>query len=262
MWLHVAGLCAIAVAQPLFDRLGANPEFFVAHRAGAADVIALTLALALLLPSVLAMLIWLVGLAGSSARAVAVGVVMGGLSGLLMMQLAVRAGATSSLVAIPLSLVAGAAVALAHQRLAAVRTFFTVLGVAVVVTPAVFVLKPGMRSLVAGSTTATPTPTTPAASGSTSTATPVVLVIFDELPLLSLLDQDRQIDPLLYPNFSALARDGVWFRNATTVSDFTRWAVPSIVSGRLPATRGTAVGRRSPGHVVHAARPHASARSL
>ena len=234
MWLRVAGLWAIVVAQPLFDLLGANAEFFVAHRAGAADVVVLTLSLAILLPSILTTLVWLVGLAGSLARAVAVGVVMGALSGLLMMQLAVRAGVTSSLVAIPLSLVAGIAVALANQRLAAVRTFFTVLGVAAVVTPAVFVLKPGMRSLVAGSTTATATPTTLAASAGTSSATPVVFVIFDELPLLSLLDEDRQIDSLLYPHFAALARDGVWFRNATTVSDFTRWAVPSIVSGTYP----------------------------
>jgi hypothetical protein len=39
---------------------------------------------------------------------------------------------------------------------------------------------------------------------------------------------------VLYPNIAALARDGVWYRNATTVSDFTRWAVPSIVSGKYP----------------------------
>ena len=36
--LHIAALWAIAVAQPLFDLLGDNPEFFVAHRAGAAEV--------------------------------------------------------------------------------------------------------------------------------------------------------------------------------------------------------------------------------
>jgi hypothetical protein len=57
-------------------------------------------------------------------------------------------------------------------------------------------------------------------------------MVFDELPLVSLLDADRAIDPALYPNLSALARDGVWFRNATTVSDYTRWAVPAILTGR------------------------------
>ena len=107
----------------------------------------------------------------------------------------------------------------------------TVLSVAVVVTPALFLLKPGIRSLVTGRSAGHTQ--IPAAHG-TSMAAPVVLVIFDELPLLSLLDANRQIDAVHYPNFSALARDGVWFRNATTVSDFTRWAVPSIVSGKYP----------------------------
>ena len=64
MWLHVAALWAIAVAQPLFDLLGNNPEFFVAHRAGAADVLAVALALALLPPSLLTGLVWLAGVAG------------------------------------------------------------------------------------------------------------------------------------------------------------------------------------------------------
>ena len=33
---------------------------------------------------------------------------------------------------------------------------------------------------------------------------------------------------------AALAGDGVWFRNATTVCDYTRWAVPSMLSGQWP----------------------------
>src|SRR6185503_4450227 len=217
VWLHVAALWAIAVAQPLFDLLGANPEFFIAHRAGTADVVLLTLALAVLLPSVLVLVVWLVGLAGPAARTAALGVVVGGLSCLVAMQLAVRVGAASWSAAIPVAVVAGTVVALAHHRLAPVRTFLTVLSVAVIVTPALFILKPGIRSLVAVRFAGHQQ--IPAAHG-TSMAAPVVLVIFDELPLLSLLDANRQIDALHYPNLSALARDGVWFRNATTVSDF------------------------------------------
>ena len=54
------------------------------------------------------------------------------------------------------------------------------------------------------------------------------MVIFDELPLTSLMDEKRQIDPVRYPNFAALADDGYWFRNATTVTDYTVQAVPAI----------------------------------
>jgi len=61
----------------------------------------------------------------------------------------------------------------------------------------------------------------------------VVVVILDEFPSTSLLGKDRHIDAVRYPNFAALARGSTWFRNATTVSDTTFAAVPSILDGRL-----------------------------
>jgi hypothetical protein len=63
---------------------------------------------------------------------------------------------------------------------------------------------------------------------------PVIMVIFDEFCLTSLMDKDRQIDSSRYPNFALLARDAYWFRNATTVADFTIFAVPAILTGSYP----------------------------
>ena len=103
------------------------------------------------------------------------------------------------------------------------------LGAAVLIVPVAFALQPGIRRLIVP-TTSRSAPADPAAAG--FRPVPIVLIVFDELPLVSLLDGDRNIDPVLYPNLSALARDGVWFRNATTVSDYTRWAVPAILTGR------------------------------
>jgi len=67
-----------------------------------------------------------------------------------------------------------------------------------------------------------------------ATHTPVVMVIFDELPLVSLLDGEGIIDPDRYPNFSSLADDAIWFRNATTVSGQTTKSIPAILSGLRP----------------------------
>ena len=64
---------------------------------------------------------------------------------------------------------------------------------------------------------------------------PVVMLTLDELPLTSLLAADGTIDEELYPNFAAFAADSHWFRNTTTVSNATSYAVPAIVSGRFPA---------------------------
>jgi hypothetical protein len=58
------------------------------------------------------------------------------------------------------------------------------------------------------------------------------MVVFDEFPVLSLMDEQRQIDSIRYPNFAALARHATWFRNATTVHGSTFAAVPAILSGR------------------------------
>jgi hypothetical protein len=66
--------------------------------------------------------------------------------------------------------------------------------------------------------------------------TPVVVVVFDELPLVSLLGKGGRIDAARYPNFARLARGSTWYSNATTVSDSTKTAIPSILDGRVPDT--------------------------
>jgi hypothetical protein len=61
----------------------------------------------------------------------------------------------------------------------------------------------------------------------------VVVVIFDELSLASLIDRERKIDAQRWPHFAALAAESTWYRNATTVADQTTRAVPAIMTGRL-----------------------------
>ena len=73
-----------------------------------------------------------------------------------------------------------------------------------------------------------------AAPQAMKTDTPVIVVIFDEFPTSSLLTRERQVDPARYPNFAALASTTTWYRNATTVHDYTFWAVPAILDGRRP----------------------------
>jgi Sulfatase len=95
--------------------------------------------------------------------------------------------------------------------------------------------------------------------------TPVVVVIFDEFPLSSLLTPSRQVDSVRYPNFAALASTTTWYRNATTVHDYTFWAVPAILDGRRPTVEELPVLADHPqnlftllsgsGYQVHAFQP-------
>jgi hypothetical protein len=70
-----------------------------------------------------------------------------------------------------------------------------------------------------------------------------VLLIFDEFPGDSLLDDQGRIDPIRYPNFAGLAADGTWFRNAYASYDSTTKAVPLILDGMHPRP-GTSADRR------------------
>jgi hypothetical protein len=62
----------------------------------------------------------------------------------------------------------------------------------------------------------------------------IVMVVFDELPLTSLLGPDGRIDASRYPAFAGLAREATWLRGATAVHDSTALAVPAMLDGRYP----------------------------
>lgn len=66
------------------------------------------------------------------------------------------------------------------------------------------------------------------------TPVPVVLIVFDEFCGLSLMNEDREIDAVRFPNFARLAAASTWFRNATANHGQTERALPAILTGRLP----------------------------
>ena len=75
------------------------------------------------------------------------------------------------------------------------------------------------------------------------------MMVFDEISLVTLLDAEATIDASLFPNLADLAGDGIWFRNATTVSDYTRWALPAIVSGMRPRPDASSSARDHPNSI-------------
>jgi Sulfatase len=62
----------------------------------------------------------------------------------------------------------------------------------------------------------------------------IVMVVFDELPLTSLMGPGDRIDASRYPAFAGLAGDATWYRRATAVHDSTALAVPAILDGHYP----------------------------
>ena len=116
-----------------------------------------------------------------------------------------------------------------YVRTPLVRTFLTVLIPAPVILALLFLFDSPVHKLLTVEDDA------PAAVAKVSkTRDPVVVVVFDELTTVSLLNARGRIDAGRFPNFARLARDATFYRQATTVHGWTEHAVPAILTGRIP----------------------------
>jgi hypothetical protein len=226
-------LGAIAIAQPVFDVVSNSPEFFAARSTTPLTAVAAVLVICLGIPFALLGIERAIRVVSRRAAATFLGIFVTLLSAAVVMPWFRRGEILISPWDAVISALVGLTVALAYGRSRIVRQFLTALAPAALVVPAVFFLDPGVAQ--------TFLPSESAAAVQTIVRTPpIVLVVFDELPLNSLLDADGKIDAERYPNFAALAREAYWFRNASTVAQTTSYAVPAILSGRYPTARGAA----------------------
>ncbi|HXK59600.1 MAG TPA: hypothetical protein PLP42_06840 [Acidobacteriota bacterium] len=69
--LHIYGLFSFALAQPLFDVLARNPEYFVAHQTKKLDLAILLLLVVVVIPGIALLALWLVGLVSQRLRRLA-----------------------------------------------------------------------------------------------------------------------------------------------------------------------------------------------
>jgi hypothetical protein len=245
-----------ALAQPLFDILGKNAEFFPAHNSTPGDIVLFALVVTFV-PALVLLAIELVAGAFSPRAAFALHLAFVGLlSAVFGVQLLKRAGIDATTALIIGAIAIGLAVAVAVWRVAVARGFLTVLGAAPLVFLAVFLFGTPVHTLVFSSSSAS------AATGAIRHPVPVVFLLFDEFPTISLEGPDGNIDAGRFPNFARLAQSTYWFRNITTVASSTTVAVPALLTGKYPKKGSlpvlqdhpnnlfTLLGRRYRMHVV------------
>lgn len=240
--LHVAGLWAVAVAQPLFDLLSRSPEFFVAHETRPGDILALVALLCLAGPAGWLAVLRLCRRIHPRLHAAAAGVGVGVLTAAVALAAVKQAAAWSAEASFGVAAVCGALAGAGYVRAPAIRLFATFLSPAAIVAPAVFLLQPAIAPLLSAPRGGGP----PLAAIDIDDPPPVAVVVFDQLPLVSLLNRDGAVDRGLYPNFAALADEATWFRNASAVSGWTQWALPAILTGHYPAPGRLPVARDHP----------------
>jgi Sulfatase len=225
---HLAALSSIALAQPLFDLLGRNPEFFAARGSSGFDIVTFALIVVVGPPLILIAVELLVGLLHERLRWGLHLTLVALLVGLTLIQTLKKSVHAGDAVLIGLALAVGALAALAYARTAPARSFMNVLTPVPLVFLFLFlVVSPVSKVAFASEASARNV-------GGVSRSN-LVVVLLDELPVTSLMDDRGRIDPVRYPAFAALARDATWFRNAYTVYDSTERAQPAIFDGDLPA---------------------------
>ncbi len=235
-WLHVMVLAGLAVAQPIYDLLARHSGFFVVRRCQPTDILILAGMLSFLLPAVVAgapaILRRLHHKTGILCHRLTVAVLVAA----LVLQALKRLPGLPGWPAVGLAAAVGIAAAAIYHRLAAARLFLSLLSPAIVVFPAIFLLHPSVSKILRPRHVEAIADLEPqdAPSRALQTETPVIFIIFDGLPVASLLNQAGDIDPLRFANFARLASGATWYRRATTVSADTIWAVPAILTGEYP----------------------------
>ena len=235
--LDIGCLSALALAYPLFDVLSQSPEFFVARNNTIGHVVSLACIVCVVVPALLFGVARAVARIRTGAGTLVHDAILAVLVIAIVMTWLNRVDGLAAWPAVLLAVAAGLVFAVGHRRAIAVQLFVTALSPAIIVVPLWFLLNDDVRDALVP-------PADSFATVEFGEAPPVVLVVFDEFPLNSLLDANDEIDAGRYPHFSALAAHSYWFRNTTTVSSETTWAVPALVSGIFPFERGAVPTRR------------------
>jgi hypothetical protein len=224
--LHLAALSSFALAQPLFDLLSRNAEFFAVRGSGRWDIVLFGLGVVVVPPLVLVALEAVAGLAHRQAATAVHLFLVAALAAVVCLGAVDTWGAADGALLAGAG-VAGLGVAALYARARPARMLLSVLGAAPLVFLALFLLvSPTSRLVLA----AAPEPRLARVAADA----PVVVLVLDELPTVSLLDGAGDIDPVRYPSFARLAADATWYRNATTVHEWTTDAVPALLTGKWP----------------------------
>lgn len=219
----IAGLSSLAFAQPLYDLLRRAPEFFAIRDLTLVDLLTLVVLLAVVptltfgFPALLARLI------RPDSTKPAVAAAAGLLTAIIGLQALHDLPAAA---AVPVAACAGTAAAWAYLRFQGVRSFGLLLSAAALIVPALLLADPRVRQSAAFASRDVAVDET-----DTGARAPIVLVIFDEWSLTSILDRTGSIDRERFPHLAALADQATWYPNATAAADVSELAVPAMLTG-------------------------------
>jgi hypothetical protein len=224
--LQLFALCAFALQQPLLDILARETGFLIARGSSPGEIVTLVIAL-MIVPPLLLFGFELIAVRVSHRAELLLHQILG--SGLVfLILLPLLEGVVPATLDLFLALAAAVGLFALSSRLAVGQSFLSVLGIAPILFALLFFSNSSVSTLVFARAEASEH------SLNLDRKPPLVMVIFDELSVISLLDRDGAIDRIRYPAFARLADESHWLRNASAVDWRTLQVLPSILTGRYP----------------------------
>lgn len=228
--LHIFGLVGLAVAYPLYHFLRANPAYLVVNDVPASRVFVLILLLSVLVPAALVLVNLTLRTISRKLYGVTHFLTVTALVALGFMPLLSRFDPLPVWILFGLCIVFTVFFMQEYRSNQYAYWCLCVLIPIAAAFPIHFAMDGNIRQILNPQDTEAinlaPLGDTP--------LPPVVMIIYDEFPLVDLLDIHGAIDGSRFPNFAALRDESVWYANATTVYDQTLKAVPAMLTGRYP----------------------------
>ena len=237
LW-HLLALNSLALLQPILDQLSQNPEYLIVEDYSLAQLLVAVLLLALTIPILQFLLVKFLESRSKTRAANWLMTTFLGVWGTLCGLVAARSlSATFRLpdLGIPqfalalLALPVGALVVFLNRRSELFRQALSLTAIGILLFPLSLFQIPAIRYQLLGQPLAPKAP-----PGHVQNPVPVVMIVFDGLNGMSLLDANRQIHRQWFPGFARLADLSTCYRNATTVHTRTDHALPAILTSTIP----------------------------
>jgi hypothetical protein len=235
-------LGAFAITQPILSDFRAGAGYFLAREARPLEIVLLVLLLTFVPGLVANVFVWAADAFSPKAREITHQVFIGLFVALVAQTVIVRFASFHWSIVMAGSVFTGALAVLAYRRMNWFKRFLTYLIPAPLIFVVLFLLTPPVSALVL--------PQHASESGvSVASESPVVFLVFDEFPVVSLLNAQGEIDADRYPNFARLASTSTWHRYTAAAYDYTWWAVPAILTGQIPETSRLPTAANYPGNL-------------
>jgi hypothetical protein len=225
--LALLGLTGFAISQPLLSLTGDDPSLFTQHNVDGTALLVYVLAVALLPPLAMWAVVVVVGRVNRRAGDILFLVLAAALAALTLIQALKSADISNGIVlgvaAVAMALVFAGLLLRVRPAYTWVR-FTAPLPLFAVV---LFVVASPSGDLMRSANGA-------AAQTSGDDVSPLVFILLDQFPTLTLLDEDRGIDPVRFPNLAELSEAGTWYRNYTVNAPSTPRSIPALLSSQTP----------------------------